>query len=56
MGDQISGVDYTEADHKLWGYVYNKLRPSFMKHGCKEYLNSFAKLEGSGLFQDRKIP
>jgi phenylalanine-4-hydroxylase len=56
MGDPIPGFDYNEKETNLWTFIWEKLYPGLMEHGCKEYKQNFKKLEEAGLFRKDKIP
>lgn len=56
MNDPIPGFEYSKEETELWQFIWDKLHPLLMEHGCKEYKNNFSKLENAGLFKRSQIP
>ncbi len=56
MGTPIPEFKYSKDETNLWSFIWDKLYPELMAHGCKEYKYNFNKLVESGLFKKEKVP
>lgn len=56
MADPIPRVKYSEEESKLWGHIYNQVRPLHAKYGCAEYNETINVLERQGFFSPNFIP
>lgn len=56
MGEAIKGFEYDQNETNLWGFIWDKLYPNLMEHGCKEYKDNLKKLVDGGYFKRDEIP
>ncbi|VDK21200.1 unnamed protein product [Anisakis simplex] len=55
-GEPLPEIEYTEAEHKTWEIVYQKLKSLQLTHTCVEYQRNFTQMENDGLFVANRIP
>ena len=55
-GDKLPHVEYTTAEVKTWGTVWERLRAAHDKYACDEYKNSIDELSRGANFNQDRIP
>ncbi|KAL3898775.1 MAG: hypothetical protein SGCHY_002509 [Lobulomycetales sp.] len=55
-GDRLPHIDYTEAETRTWGIVFNKLSTLYKTHACKEAQYVFPLLERNCGYSPDNIP
>lgn len=56
MGTPIPGFEYDKNETNLWSFIWDKLYPNLIEHGCAEYKQNLNKLVDNGFFKREKIP
>ena len=55
-GEEIPRVQYTPAEVKTWGTIYNKLKALYPTHACAEFNHILPLLEQNCGYTEDNIP
>jgi len=56
QGERIPEVEYTPAETRTWGVVYDELKKRYPRLACDEYNGALRDLEACGLYSRERIP